>query len=265
MESSPVLKVQNLSLSVKIPLFEPTSLRETFTSFFKDPFQDLDRSPQYKDLAKNLNFEIRKGERVGLIGINGAGKTTLCRCLAGMFTPDSGKIIRNSPVRAIFDTSLGVLPELTGRENAILLAHFLYPEKTNISEIVTEALIFSGLAEFADAPYRIYSNGMRARLFLSIISSQPAGLLILDEVFDGADAFFQKQIETRILKMVENSDAVIFVSHNEEQILKVCDRALVLSQGHLVFDGKPEPALRYYRGHLTRPESSTTIKSSPNL
>ncbi|MBX9766756.1 MAG: ATP-binding cassette domain-containing protein [Bdellovibrionales bacterium] len=255
MENEPVLKVQNLSLTVQIPLFEPTSLKETFTSLFKDPFQDLDRSPQFKDLAKNLNFQILRGERVGLVGINGAGKTSLCRCLAGMFAPDSGKIIRNSPVRAIFDTSLGVLPELTGRENALLLAHFLYPGHKDIFGIVSESLAFSGLEEYADAPYRIYSNGMKARLFLSIISSQPAGLLILDEVFDGADVFFQKQIETRILRMVESSDAVIFVSHNEEQILKVCERVMVLSQGHLVFDGKPEPALRYYRSHLPRPES----------
>jgi ABC-type polysaccharide/polyol phosphate transport system ATPase subunit len=253
--NEPILRVRNLSLSVSIPMFEPTSLKETFTSLFKDPFRDLDRSPQIKELAKNLSFQIHRGERVGLIGINGAGKTSLCRCLAGMFAPDSGEIIRNSPVRAIFDTSLGVLPELTGRENAVLLAHFLYPGMKDIPELVKEALAFSGLDEFADAPYRIYSNGMKARLFLSIISSRPAGLLILDEVFDGADLFFQKQIENRILKMVQDSDAVIFVSHNEEQLLKVCDRVLVLSDGHLAYDGKPKAGLRYYRSQKPRPTS----------
>jgi ABC-type polysaccharide/polyol phosphate transport system ATPase subunit len=174
-----------------------------------------------------------------------------------MFEPDSGQIFRNSQVRAIFDTSLGVLPELTGRENAFLLAHFLYPGHTEMKALVEESLAFSGLEEFADAPYRVYSNGMKARLFLSIISSQPAGLLILDEVFDGADVFFQKQIESRILRMVQNSDAVIFVSHNEEQILKVCDRVLVLHGGHIIFDGQPESALRYYRGQSPRPGSDS--------
>lgn len=256
MNPIPILQVRNLNLTVQIPTYEPASLRETFTSLFKDPFRDLDQGPRTKELARDLSFDIFRGQRVGLIGANGVGKTSLCRCLAGMFAPDSGTIHRMAQVRAIFDTSLGVQPELTGRENATLLCHFLFPDHSDIDSIVEESLTFSGLDADADAPYRIYSNGMKARLFLSIISSQPAGLLILDEVFDGADVFFQQQIEKRILKMVQNSDAVIFVSHNQEQVLKVCDRVLLLERGRITFDGSPDTAMRIYR----EPSSTRSVR-----
>jgi ABC-type polysaccharide/polyol phosphate transport system ATPase subunit len=184
---------------------------------------------------------------VGLLGVNGTGKTSLCRCIAGIYAPTSGKIAMNGRLRAIFDTAVGIQPELTGMENARLLAELIYPESDYDRErLVQEATEFSELGKFLDVPYRLYSNGMQARLCLSLISSQPCDLLILDEVFDGADAFFREKIAARILKMISRSGAVLFVSHGADQIQRVCNRLIVIRDGSIAHDGDVEEGLALY-------------------
>ncbi|HEX4925289.1 MAG TPA: ATP-binding cassette domain-containing protein [Bdellovibrionales bacterium] len=257
-EAAPVLSVEKLYLKLHVETFQTASWRDKFVRFAGDPLHALTKQKDRLPLIENLSLSVHEGERVGILGVNGVGKTSFCRCVAGMYKPTSGRIHVAGQVRAIFNTQVGIMPELTGRENAELLGEFLFPFEPNLKELIEEALEFSELGHFKDVPYRLYSNGMQARLNLSLISARPSRLLILDEVFDGADAFFRRKIAARVTSMIEKSGAVLFVSHDAEQIMKVCNRAIVLHGGTLAFDGAPVEALRFY-------ESLTPTGASPRL
>ncbi len=248
-QQMPILSVKNLNLVFRVPIRENHSMRDAFTQFVSSPWEIM--SPNYDRLhiAKNMNFDVHAGERIGLLGVNGAGKTSLCRCIAGMYKPTGGTINVNGSVRAIFDTQVGIHPDLTGRENAELLVQFLFPgiKRKKAEEVVEESLEFSELGKFVDAPYKLYSNGMQARLCLSLISARPSPLLILDEVFDGADLFFREKIENRVLEMIRQSGAVIFVSHSMDQLLKVCNRVLLINNSEIIYDGDPKEAIEIYK------------------
>jgi ABC-type polysaccharide/polyol phosphate transport system ATPase subunit len=242
----PGIRARGLHLSFHSPMYRRATLRDEFTSRFgAGP-----RAPAEEGrvvVARGLDLDIRRGERVGLVGMNGTGKTSLLRCIAGIYRPTAGSLEVAGRVRAVFDTSVGILPELTGRENAHLLARFIYPDVTDTAEIAEEAVEFAALGRFADMPYRIYSNGMQARLCLSLVSARPADILILDEVFDGADEFFRERMAARVLNVIERSGIVLFVSHDAALVQRVCNRAIVLRDGRLAFDGTPLAAFEAYR------------------
>lgn len=246
--SAPILEVRDLSLTFKANVHRHWTWRDWFVGMTgKRSLTSLQAGDPLKVL-KSVSFSVNPGERVGILGVNGTGKTSLCRCIAGVYRPSSGQIRLQGQVRAIFDTSIGIYPELTGRENARLLAKFMYPGMNKEhEEMVREALEFSGLGEFIDVPYRLYSNGMQARLCLSMISCRPGNLLILDEVFDGADLFFREKISGRIHSLIEKSTAALFVSHSPDQIKRVCSRVLILHQGRVAHDGDVADGLTTYR------------------
>lgn len=242
-----ILEVRNLHLVFRTDVHRSVHLRDLFVAVSKDPFGTLFRPQDRNHILQDVSFTIYKNDRVGILGVNGVGKTSLCRCIAGLYKPTRGSVQLHGKVRAILDTAVGIYPELTGRENAYLLAHFLYPEQyDNYTEIVEEALEFSELKNFLDTPFRTYSNGMQARLCLSLISCLPTDLLILDEVFEGADQFFREKISTRVLSMIEKSGAVLFVSHSREQVERVCNRLLLLDHGKIIFDGKVDEGIAIY-------------------
>lgn len=249
--SNITVQAENLDLVFKTQLFKPWSLRDKFVESFKDPLSLWPDKKNHLYALRNISFKSYEGDRIGLLGKNGAGKTSLCRLIAGVYRATAGELKVHGLVRSVFDTNVGIYPELTGRENVQLLLHYIYPEETaHHKDLAEEILDFSGLGEFADAPFRLYSNGMQARLCLSLISAKSSPILVLDEVFDGADQEFQQKISQRILKLVDSSKTVFFVSHNPEQIRQLCNRVLVISQGQIVFDGLPEEALKFYRSTL---------------
>lgn len=254
-----ILEVEKLNIVYRVPLQRRTDFRGLFTSLLQDPIDTLFPCSDRIQVAQDVSFSIVEGERVGILGVNGVGKTSLCRCIAGMFHAHSGSIKRHASIRGVFDTCLGIQPELTGLENAELLAHFIYPERNDIRAIVDEAIAFSELGRFAEAPYKLYSNGMKIRLSLSLISARPTGLLILDEVFEGADMFFREKISERVLNLMKSSGAVLFVSHSVSQIERVCTRVLVLHHGQIAFDGDPKEGIQFFE-NSQGPEK--TISSS---
>ncbi len=241
-----VLEIKDLRLSFPANLHKPTSLRDAFVKSIKDPLSLFKNTNPALDVIKGLDLTVSKGDRVALLGINGAGKTSLCRAIAGFYKA-SGSLVVTGQVRAIFDTIVGIYPELTGRENAKILANLLYVHLDDLDEKIAEALIFSELGEFLDAPFKHYSSGMQTRLCLAVLTLAPTDLLILDEVFEGADQFFRKKIAERVSKIVEKSGAAIFVSHSEEQVQRVCNRAVLLHHGKIIFDGKVPDGLRFYK------------------
>jgi ABC-type polysaccharide/polyol phosphate transport system ATPase subunit len=244
-----ILEANNLDFFYNLDYFKSESFRGQFIELFQNPLDFFTDNSVPHWVIKDASFKIHKGDRVGIIGTNGAGKTTLCRCLAGMLVPNSGSLSLSGSCRPIFNTGVGVLPELTGRENAELLTTFIYPylNKREVNDLVTESLIFSELKEFVDVPYRNYSKGMQTRLFLSVVSARPSDLLIFDEVFDGADEFFQKKIGKRFLDLMDQSGAIVFVSHTPDQIRDICNRVMVLHEHKIYFDGNVEQGIELYQ------------------
>lgn len=245
-DSDLLLSVSDLKVFFELQHYQGQGIRELFISAVSTPVEFLFKPKELLFVLNGVSFNVYKGDRIGIIGINGSGKTTLCRCLAGMMQPQQGKIISKAEVRAIFDTGTGILPELTGRENAFLLARLFFPKIRDNKTMVEEAIDFSELGHFIDVPFNQYSKGMQSRLLLSLISSQPADILILDEVFDGADIFFQKKLAERMKSFIQRAGATIFVSHSLAQIKEVCNKVLVIHNGKVRFFGDVDPGIESY-------------------
>lgn len=228
--------------------YEQNTVRGLFVNWINDPVSALFNPTNSLHVLKDVDLTVRRGERVGILGLNGSGKTSLCRCIAGMLHPVSGTVKIDGAVRAVFDANVGVLPELTGRENARLIASLLFPEAKpdEIDAVAAEAMEFSELGAFLDVPFETYSQGMRARLFLALMTARPANLLILDEIYDNTDQFFQKKMTRRLNNFIADADAVLFVSHSPDILKSTCNRAIVLHESRIAYDGSVAEALAAY-------------------
>jgi ABC-type polysaccharide/polyol phosphate transport system ATPase subunit len=255
-----VVELEKLNMLFRIDYHPSNSFRDQFTKLLSHPYNFFFQEKERLHVIKDLDLKIYKGDRLGILGVNGAGKSSLCRCISGMYTPYSGKLKVNGNVRAIFSTGIGVLPELTGRENARLIARLLYEPEIDIDKVVEDALEFSELNNFVDTPFKYYSKGMQARLFLSVVSARPSDILILDEVFEGADAYFSQKIAKRLMDMMEQSKAVIFVSHTEEHLRQACNKLIVLNNNILDYEGDVEGGLAHYRNIIANQAREHELK-----
>jgi len=248
-QSKKILSVKDLNLFFNVDYYRNITVRDMFVNAVTHPVNFFFNQKEKYHVLKNINLELEKGDRVGILGVNGAGKSTLCRCIAGLLEPNSGEVSTSGSVRAVFDSNVGIVPELTGRENAYLMSHFLYPNlsKEEREIVVTESMEFSELGERLDIPFQKYSKGMQTRLSLSLISARPCDLLILDEVFDGADMFFQEKVSVRVTDLIMKSGAVIFVSHQPEQMIDLCNRLIIINNSQVIFDGDVKKGMTIYR------------------
>lgn len=187
---------------------------------------------------KNVSFELRRGECLGLIGRNGAGKTTLLRMLNGLIKPDSGRIQMRGRIGALIALGAGFNPLLSGRENIHINTAVLGISSKVTKDLVDQIVDFSGLSSFLDAPLQTYSSGMQVRLGFSIAVHQNPDILILDEVLAVGDKQFRTKCLNRILEIKKNC-AILFVSHASDQLARVCDHGLVLNQGCMVGSLQP--------------------------
>jgi ABC-2 type transport system ATP-binding protein len=245
-ETSELIKVTNLKLHFELNHYHSRNVRDAFVAMAQDPIDYFFKPKELFFAVNDVSFTLTKGMRLGILGVNGSGKTTLCRCLAGMMRAQQGSIKTNAEVRAIFDTGTGIMPELTGRENAYLLARLFFPEIKDIHPFVEEAIAFSELGHFIDIPFNKYSKGMQSRLALALISSCPTDVLILDEVFDGADVFFQEKLSKRMIQFIESAGATVFISHSMDQVRRICNQIMVLEAGKKTFFGEMEEGIAYY-------------------
>jgi len=246
--SDKILSIRNLSVNVNQDIYPRYTVKDIFISSVQSLVQKKNTKKTINILA-NINLDIFRGQRVGIIGVNGAGKSSLCRCISGVCSTDKNTIMINGKARFVLNSNAGIFPELTGRENAELLSYLMYPDLSikERREMLQESLDFSELKDFLDSPFNTYSKGMQTRLILSMISAKSCDLLILDEVFDGADEFFQSKISKRILNTIFNSGAAIFVTHSIPQLRLVCNRLIVLNEGQIAFDGSIDDGVLFYR------------------
>ncbi|MEN3013090.1 MAG: ABC transporter ATP-binding protein [Endomicrobiia bacterium] len=196
---------------------------------------------------RNISFEIYKGETVGIIGHNGAGKSTILGLIAGVLKPTNGEIIVKSKVVGLLELSAGFHPDLTGYENIILNGILLGMTKKEILSKVDEIVGFSELDEFVFQPIRTYSTGMLARLGFSVAINAPADILLIDEVLAVGDINFQKKCYKKIEEIKSQNKTIIFVSHDLENVLRLCNRVILLHHGEVIKDGDTYEVIDYYK------------------
>lgn len=243
-EYKKAISLNNASVHFKLDYHRPENLKHFLLKTILPPYFKDTTTSFYA--LKNINLDIYEGEKVGIIGMNGSGKTSLCRLITGLYSPSSGSIKTLYRPRGLFSASTAIHSELTGRENTEFLVKLLYPKRSHYRDLVDEIIDFAELGDFADAPFEKYSMGMKTRLCLSIISCRPEKILVLDEVFNGADTYFTQKVSDRFLELINNSGTVVFVSHSLSQVQAICQRCVVLHHGEVVFDGKTDEALLFY-------------------
>lgn len=181
--------------------------------------------------VKDVSFQVRKGEAWGLIGSNGSGKSTMLKAISGIMKPYQGKITVNGSVAPLIELGAGFDPECTARENIYLNGCVLgYPEKF-IREHFDEIVEFAEIKKFLDSPIKNYSSGMKARLGFSVATMVKPDILIVDEVLAVGDYKFQKKCMKRMQELLAGGTTLLFVSHNIDQVRKLCDHAIWLDHG----------------------------------
>lgn len=195
---------------------------------------------------KDITFHVRKGWRVGILGFNGAGKSTLLKCVAGVLKPTEGSLTVKGNVVPLLELGAGFDKNYTGAENIYLYGTMLGYSRAFIREKFDEIVEFSELGEFINTPVKNYSSGMKARLGFSIATVVDPEILILDEVLSVGDAKFKKKSEKKLKSMMKSGVTVLFVSHSVDQVLKICNRAIIIDHGHLIAQGKAEEICAQY-------------------
>jgi len=206
-------------------------------------------APTTKDLwaLKNISFEIKKGETVGIIGPNGAGKSTILKLIAGVTKPTKGKVIVNGKVSPLIELGAGFHPDLTGRENIYLNGAILGLTKKEVDKKFKEIVDFAELWDFIDQPVKHYSSGMYMRLGFSIAIHTDPEILLIDEILAVGDTAFQEKCLDKMRDFQAQGVTIIFVSHSLETVKNFCQRAILLKNGKIKKDSNPETVITYYR------------------
>jgi ABC-type polysaccharide/polyol phosphate transport system ATPase subunit len=196
---------------------------------------------------KDVSFRVERGAAVGLVGRNGSGKTTLLRLISGIIKPTSGHVEVGGRVGSLLELGAGFHPDLTGRENVFLNGSIYGLKRAYLREQLDEIVAFAGLEHAIDRPVRTYSSGMYMRLGFAIASHIDADMLLLDEVFAVGDEQFQRKCFGKIFEFKQRGGTIVFVSHDASAVERLCDRAVLLRDGSVDFDGPTHDAIVRYR------------------
>ncbi|HEY3018322.1 MAG TPA: ABC transporter ATP-binding protein [Gaiellaceae bacterium] len=214
----------------------------------KDVIVARGRSRPTEVLAlRDVSFRVEPGSAVGLVGRNGSGKTTLLRLISGIIKPTSGRVDVGGRVGSLLELGAGFHPDLTGRENVFLNGSIHGLKRAYVREQLDEIVAFAGLGERIDHPVRTYSTGMYMRLGFAIAAHIDADLLLLDEVFAVGDEQFQRKCFGKIFEFKQGGGTIVFVSHDASAVERLCDRAILLREGRVEFDGPTHEAIVRYR------------------
>lgn len=200
---------------------------------------------------QEIDLKISGGDRVGIVGLNGAGKSTLLKTISGIYKPHQGRISVSGRITPLMELGAGFDPEQTGRKNIYLNGALLgfSPAEMRVKE--EQILDFSELGDFLDLPVKYYSSGMYGRLAFSIATMTDPEILMIDEVFATGDGHFVEKSSQRIQAMVEKSNILIVVTHDLNQIRRLCNRVIFLEHGRVIDDGSPADVLTHYEKQLS--------------
>ena len=261
MNTKVILKAENISKQYRLGTVGTGTLSHDLNRFWhtirgkEDPYLKIgetnDRSSkgtsQYVWALNDINFEVSKGEVLGIIGKNGAGKSTLLKILSKVTAPTTGVIKSRGRIASLLEVGTGFNPELTGRENIYLNGAILGMTKKEITSKLDEIIAFSGCERYVDTPTKRYSSGMTVRLAFAVAAFLEPEILVIDEVLAVGDAEFQKKAIGKMQDISKGDGrTVLFVSHNMAAVKSLCSRGIVLENGKLVFDGPTDKAVEHY-------------------
>lgn len=259
--SDVILKAEGISKQYRLGVVGTGTLSHDLNRFWhrirgkEDPYANVgavnDRSTEasekYVWALRDINFEVKRGEVLGIIGKNGAGKSTLLKILSRVTGPTTGSIKTKGRIASLLEVGTGFHPELTGRENIYLNGAILGMTKAEVNAKIDEIIAFSGCQKYVDTPTKRYSSGMRVRLAFAVAAHLEPEILVVDEVLAVGDVEFQKKAIGKMQDISQGEGrTVLFVSHNMASVKSLCTRAIVLENGTSVFDGTADEGVQYY-------------------
>ena len=234
-----------------------TTVMEIQNLTLEYPVHSKYRKEKFKPSGvRNISLQVKKGEVLGIIGRNGSGKSTLLKMMAGVFPPDSGTIAISGSVSLLAGVGVGFHKDLTGRENAYLYGALMGRTQNEIDDLIDEIQAFAELEHHFDRPLRTYSSGMKSRLGISVATAFNPDLLLIDEVLGVGDVSFREKSKKRVRKMIDESGAVVIVSHSLGLLKEICDRIIVLENGKIIFQGDPDKGVETYQKSSLKPNES---------
>lgn len=263
MSSDIAIKVENLSKCYQIYEQPHDRLKQFVLPRLRRP-AGLPPKQYYREFwaLKDVSFEVKKGETIGIIGRNGSGKSTLLQMICGTLHPSSGNITTHGRIAALLELGAGFNPDFSGRENVFLNASIFGLTRVQIEQKFEEIAAFADIGEFIEQPVKTYSSGMYARLAFAVATSLDPEVLIVDEILSVGDAFFQARCMRRLEEFRERGGTVFFVTHDTYSVERICMRAIVLEKGRKVFEGATANAVNiYYK--MSREDLPVEVQSVP--
>jgi len=256
--SNVVIKVENIGKQYIIGKREDyLTLRDKLIELPRQIFKK-NKKQQFWAL-KNVSFEIKRGEVLGIIGKNGAGKSTLLKILSRITEPTVGKITMQGRVASMLEVGTGFNPELTGRENIYLNGAILGMSSKAIREKFDDILEFSGVGKFIDTPVKHYSSGMQVRLAFAVSAHLESDIMIIDEVLAVGDQEFQKKCLGKMGNLTKSGRTIIFVSHNMTSIQNLCTSVLLVDHGNIISHGQTNKMIKKYLTMYSSPQNKITL------
>ncbi|MBL7965256.1 MAG: ABC transporter ATP-binding protein [Flavobacteriales bacterium] len=264
MEARPVIEVEDLRKRYRLGVVGGATLSDDLSRFWArlrglpDPLVPIGTEVDDQRVGeefwalRGINFHVRQGETVGIIGRNGAGKSTLLKLLSRVTTPTGGVIRVKGRMASLLEVGTGFNPELTGRENIYLNGAILGMRRAEIDHKLEEIIAFSGIRHHIDTPTKRYSSGMKVRLGFAVAAHLEPEILVVDEVLAVGDAEFQKKCLGKMKDVAGSGRTILFVSHNMTAVQSLCQRAIWLHAGQVRMDGPADEVVRAYLGaHAT--------------
>lgn len=231
--------VKNVNKNFNVYLDKANTLKERLLFFSRN-------KKEKREVLKNINLNIKKGETVALIGTNGSGKSTLLKLMTKILYPNSGIIEINGKLTSLLELGAGFHPDFSGRENIYFNASIFGLTKKEIDDRLENIIEFSELKNYIDNPIRTYSSGMYMRLAFAVAINVNADILLVDEILSVGDEHFQNKCIEKMLELKNEGKTMVFVTHSMESVRKLCSRAVWLYNGNIQMDGKVEEVIKKY-------------------
>lgn len=233
------IEIRNMYKDFKLVYDKPTTLKERIC-FWKTT------KVQKRQVLKNINLDIKKGETVALIGTNGSGKSTLLKLMTKILYPNKGTLETHGKLTSLLELGAGFHPDFTGRENIYFNAAIFGLTRQEIDKRIDEIIEFSELGDFIDNPVRTYSSGMYMRLAFSIAINVDAEILLIDEILAVGDQHFQDKCFAKLKEMKKSEKTIVIVTHSLGQVRELCNRAIWIYNGEVRMDGAPNEVVDEY-------------------
>lgn len=208
-------------------------------------------------VLKHINFAIKPGEAIGIVGQNGAGKSTLLKMITGTLQPTEGSVEVNGRIAAILELGMGFTADLTGRQNVYHAAGLMGFNAEQINQVIDDIEAFAEIGSYFDEPVRTYSSGMQMRVAFAVATAIRPEILIVDEALSVGDSYFQHKSFDRIREFQKQGTTLLIVSHDRGSIQALCNRAILLEKGTVIKDGKPEEVMDFYNALIAEKENAT--------